>query len=59
MYTQKWVHPKSVFSRMPEKDLNFFGWRGIFSGVTDAICAPINEVDDFDKRIRDPAVTGK
>lgn len=59
MYTQKWVHPKSVFSRMPEKDLNFFGWRGIFSGVTDAICAPINEVDDFDKRIRDPAVNGK
>ena len=59
MYTQKWVHPKSTFTRMPEKDVNFFGWRGLFSGVTDSICAPINEVDDFDKRIRDPAVTGK
>ncbi len=58
MYTAPWVHPKSTFTRMPEKSVTFFGWGGLFSGVTDEICAPINEVDDFDKRIRDPAVTG-
>jgi len=58
VYTAPWVHPKSTFTRIPDRSTTFFGWKGLFSGVTDAICAPINEVDDFDKRIRDPAVTG-
>jgi hypothetical protein len=59
MFTQKWVHPKSTFTRMPERDVEHFGWRGLFSGVSDGICAPINEIEDFNQRIRDPAVTGK
>jgi hypothetical protein len=59
MFTDKWVQPKSIFTRMPERDVDHFGWRGLFSGVSDGICAPINEIEDFNARIRDPAVTGK
>jgi hypothetical protein len=31
----------------------------LFSGVTEAICAPMNEVDDFNRRMRDPAAKGQ
>lgn len=58
-FTAPWIHPTSTFRRMAEDDVNFFGWRGLFSGVTEAICAPMNEVDDFNRRIRDPAARGK
>jgi hypothetical protein len=27
--------------------------------VTEAICAPMNEVDDFNRRMRDPAAKGQ
>lgn len=57
-FTAPWTHPSSHFDRMKPEDVNFFGWKGLFSGVTDAICAPINELDDFNKRIRDPAIFG-
>src|SRR6267142_1750238 len=57
-FTAPWVHPKSTFRRMRPQDITFFGWKGLFSGVTDGICAPVNEIDDFNKRIRDPAVFG-
>ncbi len=59
MFTRPWVHPKSQFTRMSDRSVTFFGWKGLFSGVTDGICAPVNEIEDFNKRIRDPAVFGK
>lgn len=59
IFTAPWVHPKSTFTRMPDRSVTFFGWKGLFSGVTDAICAPANEIDDFNKRIRDPALSGE
>jgi hypothetical protein len=46
------------FKRMDDKDVNFFGWKGLFSGITEAACAPMNEVGDFNKRIRDRAIFG-
>ncbi len=57
-FTKPWTYPTSTFKRMPARDVTFFGWKGLFSGVTEAICAPMNEVEDFNKRIRDPAGTG-
>jgi hypothetical protein len=58
-FAAPWTHnPPSYFRRMAPYDVEFFGWKGLFSGVTDAICAPMNELDDFNKRIRDPAITG-
>ncbi len=59
MFTAPWVHPKSQFKRMKAEETEFFGWKGLFSGLTDAICAPMNELDDFNKRIRDPGIFGK
>jgi len=55
-FTAPWTHPTSTFRRMPADDVNFFGWKGLFSGVTEAICAPMNEIDDYNKRFRDPAL---
>src|SRR5215471_9529292 len=46
------------FKRMASEDVNFFGWKGLFSGITEAMCAPMNEVNDFNKRIRDRAIFG-
>jgi hypothetical protein len=58
MFVADWTHPKSTFTRMKSAEVNYFGWKGLFHGVSDAICAPINEVDEFDKKIRDPAALG-
>ena len=46
------------FERMASEDVNFYGWKGLFSGITEAMCAPMNEVNDFNKRIRDRAIFG-
>ena len=57
-FTAPWTHkPKSQFRRMRPADVDLFGWKGLFSGVTDAICAPI-ALGDYNKRIRDPGVFG-
>jgi len=45
--------------RMAPEDVKFFGWKGLFSGITEAVCAPMNEVNDFNKRIRDRAIFGE
>lgn len=57
-FTAPWTHPKSTFRRMAPRDVTFSGWKGLFSGATEAICAPMNEIDDFNKRVRDPAGLG-
>jgi hypothetical protein len=54
-YTAPWVSAKKLYKRMPVSDFTYFGWTGLYSGITDAICAPMNEVDDYNKRIRNPA----
>ena len=47
------------FKRMSKEDTEFYGWKNsLFSGITEAICAPMNEVGDFNKRIRDRAIFG-
>lgn len=57
-YTAPWVSDVKTFERLPREDVTYFGWYGLFGGITDAICAPMNETDDFNKRIRDPAGLG-
>lgn len=58
-YTEPWVHePPTLFNRLPEEEVSYFGWYGLFSGVTDAICAPMYELGDFNARQRDPAIFG-
>jgi hypothetical protein len=58
-FTAPWTHqPKSQFRRMRPDAVEFFEWKGLFSGVTDAICAPMLVEGDYNKRIRDPSVFG-
>ena len=56
-YTAPWVQEPVPFTRMRPSEVTFFGWKGLFSGITEAICAPMNETR-FDDTIRDPAVFG-
>jgi hypothetical protein len=52
-YTATWVGDKKQFRRMAPETYTYFGWKGLFGGITDAICAPVNEVEDYNKRFRD------
>jgi len=56
-FTAPWVQPPSTFIRMKPDEVNYFGWKGLFSGLTDAICAPMNETN-FDNRIKIPGALG-
>jgi len=29
--------------------MTYFGWNGLFAGITESICAPMNEVDGYNK----------
>ncbi len=57
-YREPWVSDLKTFKRVPREDVTYYGWYGLFGGITDAICAPVNEVDDFNRRVRDPAGLG-
>jgi hypothetical protein len=58
MYTATWVGDRKTFTRMPPEDVTFYGWSGLFSGVWESICAPMNEVDDHQTRFDLPAAFG-
>jgi hypothetical protein len=57
-YTAPWVSAKKGYKRIPLNEVTLSGWKGLYSGNTDAICAPMNEAEDYNKRIRDPAAFG-
>lgn len=52
-YTATWVGDTKTFKRMAPDTYTYFGWKGLFGGITDAICAPQDEVDNYNKRFRD------
>jgi hypothetical protein len=54
-YSAPWVGAKRTFKRLPDRAVTFFGWAGLFAGITEGICAPVNEVDGYDKGFRDVA----
>jgi hypothetical protein len=58
MYTAPWVGNAKRFERMAPERYNYFGWKGLFGGITEAICAPVNEVEGFNEGFRDPGVYG-
>lgn len=57
-YKEPWVSDVKRFSRIKREDTTFFGWYGLFAGVTEGICAPMNEVDTYNTLFRDPAGKG-
>jgi hypothetical protein len=39
--------------------MTYFGWSGLYAGVTEGICAPMNEVEGYNKGFRDPGQAGR
>jgi hypothetical protein len=44
-YATPWVGDVKPWRRMPRALVTHVGWFGLFSGVTEAICAPMNEAE--------------
>jgi hypothetical protein len=57
-YKAPWVSDVKTFTRVKREDTTFFGWSGLFSGIVEGICAPMNEVESYNKILRDPAGNG-
>ncbi len=57
-YTDTWAGEPKIFRRLPSDQYTFFGWEGIFSGTTEQICAPMNEVETYNQLFRDPGAEG-
>jgi hypothetical protein len=53
-YTAPYVGNKKIYKRVPRERMTYFGWEGLFAGVTEGICAPMNEVEGYNKGFRDP-----
>ena len=53
-YTAPWVGAKKTYKRIPDELMTYFGWKGLFAGISEGICAPMNEVDVYNKGFRDP-----
>ena len=58
VFQKPWVQEPQKFQRMSDESVVSSGWKGLFSGATDGVCAPINDVDDFDRRVKVPAARG-
>jgi len=44
-YTEPYVADTRYFQREPAQRITYFGWYGLFSGVADLMCAPMNAVE--------------
>jgi len=54
-YTAPYVGAKKTFKRVPDDSITYFGWKGLFAGISEGICAPMNEVEGYNKGFRDVA----
>ncbi len=57
-YTAPWPGAPKTFQRESPENYTFYGWPGLFSGVTESICAPMDEVDAYNEGFRDPGALG-
>ena len=57
-YTAPWAGSLKVFKLLPPEDYTFFGWTGLYSGITESICAPMDEVQTYNDRFRDVGGSG-
>ena len=53
-YTAPYVGSKKTYKRMPDDAISYFGWSGLYSGISEGICAPMNEVEGYNQGFRDP-----
>jgi hypothetical protein len=52
-YTAPWVGAPKLYKRIPPELMTYFGWQGLFAGISEGICAPLNEVEIYNKGFRD------
>lgn len=52
-YTAPYVGSKKIYKLMPPDAVSYSGWSGLFAGISEGICAPINEVEGYNKGFRD------
>jgi hypothetical protein len=52
-YTAPYVGSKKTFKRIPDNSITYSGWKGLFAGISEGICAPMNEVEGYNKGFRD------
>ena len=50
-YTEPWIAETRIFRREPPERITHSGWYGLFSGVTDLMCAPMNFIDALKDRV--------
>ncbi len=55
-YSGPWPAAPRRLEREPSENYTFFDWSSLFSGITEGICAPINEVEGYNEGFRDVAV---
>ena len=53
-YTAPYIGSKKIYKRMPDSSITYFGWYGLYAGITEGICAPMNEVEGYNREFRDP-----
>jgi len=53
-YTATYVGGKKTYKKVPDDAITYFGWKGLFAGISEGICAPMNEVEGYNKGFRDP-----
>jgi hypothetical protein len=46
-YTEPYVAQTRYFRREPAERITYFGWYGLYSGVTDLMCAPMNVIERY------------
>ena len=59
MYTKPWVAETKAFRLIPKEEVTAWyeqmtdlkGWYGLM----EELCAPVDEIDNFNRRVRDPA----
>src|SRR5207244_11428487 len=52
-YTATYVGGKKCFKKVSDDASTYFGWKGLFAGISEGICAPMNEVESYNKGFRD------
>lgn len=58
-YTTPWESDVKTWKRVPRKEVTYFGWYGLYAGVTEGSCAPLDEVEDYNKTFRNLGSTQK
>jgi len=42
-YTAPYVGATKTLKKLSDDSTTYFGWKGLMSGITEGICAPMNE----------------